>query len=401
MNILSTADRLASIDHSVIFLNEARCLHSKDKFSSCEACFAICPVGAIQIGKPPTLNSKQCQACLACLAVCPVGAYSADDAVSALLISAARLEIKSVELLCSRHKNPSAGISADATGIRIRGCLAGLGPGAYMALSSLGVETITVRLDSCRLCPWLSLQDIIFEQIDQAKTLLSYWGKSKNLQIITDLKDQHQRSYWDADYTPLSRRELFLAAARQGQIAVSRAISDQSRDGDRKPGRDRLRINSAVDHLPEADKQLETILTGGNYAVLDVSQECTACRACVRVCPSNALDIEFNQQKTHYRLKFSPQNCIGCEACVHVCAPGAITVRNSPSFDDVYGTSEPGVVREGHLARCVQCKTYFATQPEQRLCSACKFRKKNPFGSQIPPGTAVQIQPYGKCTDDT
>jgi len=340
LNILSAAESLVSIDHSVIVLNEAKCLHSIDKLTSCEACFAICPVGAIQIGKPPTMNSKQCQICLACLVVCPVGAYSADDAVSALLISAARLEIKNVELFCSRHENPSAGISAGVTGIRIRGCLAGLGSGAYIALSSLGVETIEVRMDSCRLCPWRSLQSTIIKQTDQAKNLLSRWGKSESLQIATDLEDLFQRPYWDADNPPLSRRDFFQLAAQQGRIAVARAISDQSQDGDRKPGRDRLRINGAVNHLPEADQPQEIILTGGNHAVLDVSQECTACGTCVRVCPSNALDTEFNQQKTHYWLKFSPQNCIGCEACVHVCAPEAITIRNKPSFDDVYRTSE-------------------------------------------------------------
>ena len=392
MNFLSTAERLASIDHSVIVLNEDRCLHSKDKLSSCEACFAICPVEAIKVGKPPTLNSKQCQACLACLAVCPVGAYSADDAVSVLLISAARLESKSVELLCSRHENPSAGISADITAIRIKGCLAGLGSGAYITLSSMGVETIAVRLDSCRHCPWRPLQNVIFEQINQAKKLLSHWGKSESLHSITDLEDQYQRPYLDADNPHLSRRELFLIVAKQSRNAVARTVCDQSQGGDRRLGRDRLRINSAIDHLPEVDQQLDTILTGGNHAVLDVSQECTACRACVRVCPSNALDIEFNQQKTHYRLKFSPQNCIGCEACVHVCAPGAITIRNTPSFYDVYGTLEPRVLSKGQLARCVQCKTYFAAQIEQRLCPTCGFRRKNPFGTQIPPGATVQVK---------
>jgi len=389
LKAFSIADHLVTIDHSVISLNEVRCLHSKDKLSSCEACFTICPVGAIQIGKPPTLNSKQCQACLACLVVCPVGAYSGDDAVSGLLISAARLEIKNVELLCSRHKNPSAGISADVTGIRIRGCLAGLGSGAYMALSSIRVETITVRLDNCRLCPWRPLQGIIFEQINQANNLLSHWGKNEILRTITNLEEEHQRPYWDADDPPLSRRDLFLVAARQGIIEVARAVSDQSQDCDRKLGRDRLRINNAVDHLPEAEQQLETILKGGNYAVLDVSQECTACGTCVRVCPSNALDIEFDQQKTHYQLKFTPQYCIGCEACVHVCAPGAITVRTAHSFDDVYGFEEPEVVREGLLARCVRCKTYFTAQPEQRFCPICNFRKKNPFGFQIPPGASA------------
>ncbi len=81
MSLIDAAERFAAMDHSAIVLDNARCLHSLELNSACEACFAICPVQAVAPGKPPVLDAQKCESCLACLTVCPVGAFSADDAV--------------------------------------------------------------------------------------------------------------------------------------------------------------------------------------------------------------------------------------------------------------------------------------------------------------------------------
>ena len=161
MSFLSAAERFAAIDHSEVVLDAQQCLHSHDQFSACEACFEICPVDAIQPGKPPALDTDKCQDCLACLPVCPVGAYSADDAVQSLLTCATRLETKTVELICASHGSAEMGLSTEATGILLRGCLAGLGAGTYVALAAIGLEHIVLRVDACANCPWVSLQDTI------------------------------------------------------------------------------------------------------------------------------------------------------------------------------------------------------------------------------------------------
>ena len=157
MSLFAAAEWFAALDRSSVTLNTERCLHSQDRFSGCQACYDICPVSAITPGKPPALDSEKCQSCLACLTVCPVGAYAADEAVVSLLNAVTHLEAGALELLCERNPQAGLGFSEASTGIRVRGCLAGLGCGAYLALAAFGLERILVRTDACSACEWATL----------------------------------------------------------------------------------------------------------------------------------------------------------------------------------------------------------------------------------------------------
>jgi len=142
VSLLNAAERFASIDRSQVLLDGKRCLHAQDQSSDCEACFSVCPVAAITAGKPPTLDVERCESCLACLPVCPVGAYRADDNVADLLTCATHIEDQPVELLCGLHPQPGTGANPEAIGIQIQGCLVGLGSGAFLTLSALGVKRL-------------------------------------------------------------------------------------------------------------------------------------------------------------------------------------------------------------------------------------------------------------------
>lgn len=386
MSFLSAAERFAAIDRSDIVLDVQRCLHSHDHFSTCEACFELCPTEAIQPGKPPTLDANKCQTCLACLPACPVGAYSADDTVPSLLTCIARLETKTVELICAVNETADRGPSPDATGIRVRGCLAGLGVGTYLALAAMGLERIILRLDACTGCPWISLRDKIQTQVNQTNQWLAHWEKDVLLDWMLTLNEQVERPLWDAKNPPLSRRDLFRLAAHQGQIVMARTISQEPTKNNRHPGRDRLRLNNAITHLPEPTALLEASIETGDFAMLSISDECYACSICARVCPTDALKFQMNDEKTYYWLYFNTQVCIGCEACLHICAPEAVEIDKAPTLTQIFGESEPSVLHEGELSKCVQCKTLFAADSDQDLCPVCEYRRKNPFGSMMPPG---------------
>lgn len=395
MSFLSAAERIAAIDRSEVVLDDQRCLHSHDQFSACESCFEVCPVGAIQPGKPPALDANKCQACLACLPACPVGAYSADDAVQSLLTCVARLETKTVELVCAVHGAADIGNSPDATGIRVRGCLAGLGVGTYLALAAMGLERIILRLDACAGCPWVSLQDEIQTQVDQASQWLARWEKSALLDCTQTLGERVERPLWDAKNPPLSRRDLFRLAAHQGQVAMVRAMSQEPAGHNRHPGRDRLRLNNALAHLPEPTMLLDASIETGDFVMLSVSEKCYACSICARACPTGALKFQMTDEKTHYWLYFNARACIGCEACIHVCAPDAIEIDRAPTFTQIFGESERRALREGELSKCVQCKTLFAAGSGQDLCPVCTYRRKNPFGSMMPPGVKMIGKRFG------
>ena len=388
MSLFNAAERFASLDRSQVILEPKRCLHSHNQNSECAACTAICPVEAITPGKPPTLTTEACQACLACLTICPVGAFQADDAVASLLNCVTRLETESIELLCEMHPHPETG-AVDSTGIRVRGCLAGLGSGAYLLLASLGVKKVLARTDACKTCKWKTLHTQIERQVSQSRLFLTGWGKADGVICSTEGDAMLERPVWESTNPPLSRRDLFRIMARQGQIALARAAEDGHAGQVKQVGRDRLRLLNAVKNLPVEHTPTPFGLKDLNFATLKVSEACTACGVCATACPTQALRFEKTDNNKNFTLIFSAPECIGCDICGNVCAPAAINMEHNPTFEDVFGSEKTLVVQSGQLVRCDRCNTLMAAKPGMRLCPLCEYRRKNPFGSKLPPGMKI------------
>jgi ferredoxin len=386
VSIFTAAERFAAFDRSTVSLDTSRCLHSQDRYSTCTACFELCPVDAITSCKPPVLNAKKCNNCLACLPACPVGAYEADDVVASLLNAVAHLEEGVLELLCERNTQAALGISKASTGIRVRGCLAGLGSGAYFALAAFRLENILVRTESCSSCEWRTLPKQVAVQVRQAKQLLEAWGKAETLECVSELVSPLERPFWEAASPPVSRRDLFRLAVVQGQAAVARAVEEVGAGAGRRPGRDRLRVLGTVAHLPEPQLGNSISLMERDFAWVSVSKACTACGVCARACPTKALVFEKSKEETTFKLTFSPRNCVGCDICLHVCAQDAVTIDDAPDFAHIFGESQPVVLQEGTLTRCKGCNTLIAFQPAVSLCPLCEYRRSHPFGSSLPPG---------------
>jgi ferredoxin len=385
VSLFDAAERFASIDRSQVVLDTKTCLHSQDQYSECEACFSICPVDAITVGKPPALDAELCQSCLACIPACPVGAYHADDDVADLLNCATHVEDQPVELLCGLHPHAEMGIDAEFIGIQIRGCLAGLGTGAYLALSTLGLKCILPRTDACRGCKWYSLNSEISCQVERGNQFLSAWDKEDTITCVNDVEMPVERVLWSAKNPPLSRRDLFRMMARQGQVAMARAMENATAASQRQPGRDRMRLLSVFGHLPKLqDAGFQPDLTGFGFTTLTISDSCTACGACSRACPTQALKFEKNENEMTFSISFSAQNCIGCDLCDHVCLPDAISLKHAPTFEEVFGVSNAQVVESGSLVRCERCRTLVAKRDGVKLCPLCEYRRTNPFGSMMP-----------------
>ncbi|MGZ6347071.1 MAG: 4Fe-4S dicluster domain-containing protein [Anaerolineales bacterium] len=392
MNLFDVADRFASLDRSDVLLDSKRCLHSLFRFSDCKACMEVCPVGAILPGKVPGLDSTKCETCLACLPVCPVGAFAADDAVASLLNAVTHLDGGELELLCEKNQQAELGVSGTSTGIRVRGCLAGLGTGAFLALAAIGLDRIIVRMDACSACKWGSLSGQVYAQINQANQLLEGWGKTGNITFVAGLDSPVDRPLWKSTNPPISRRDLFLFAARQGQIAIARSIENGQPQSSHRPGRNHLRMAGAIKHLPVPVSPENINLSGMGFASVATSEACVACGTCARGCPTNALQFKTNENETSFTLSLSVRNCIGCGMCVHVCTSKTLTMDRSPSFTRIFG-EEMVILREGELVKCEQCGVLIAARPDVHLCQFCDYRRSHPFGSMQVPGAITPKAP--------
>jgi ferredoxin len=229
-----------------------------------------------------------------------------------------------------------------------------------------------------------------------ARTLLTPWQKEGVFHCVDEAPKNRETPLLDVDNPPLTRRDLFRLAARQGQVAVARAMELETLLGDNQPGHDRLRLLGALKHLPEPSSSADPQLAAGNFATVSISEACTACGACARACPTSAICFTLNEAQQTFLLDFTPSLCIGCETCIHVCEPGAVTVRHDPPFSAVFGSPEPVNILQGAFARCERCKAVYLAREGARLCPACEYRAKNPFGSRLPPGFKRAQQRQGE-----
>lgn len=385
MDFLSIANRLASIDRSEVVFSPERCLHSQDRYSTCELCCGICPQNAITPGKPPSFTLKACKSCYACLAVCPTGAYQADGDMPSLLTCAARIETEEVEILCGLHPEPGKGDNPGRPGIQVQGCLAGIGVSTLSVLFALGLQQVTLRMDVCKECPWGTLGPLIQNHACTANDFLSNWAAKPVVNCTTSLDAPVEHTLLNAKNPPLSRRDLFRLAGKQGKTAMARSMETGPTEKGHFLGSERSRLLAVIDRLPAPGNPGQVILGGLDFAILEVSETCTACGTCVRACPSGALRILMDEEETVFRLSLDTRKCIACEVCQHVCAPAAITIQLGPSFDQVF-SGKSIVLREAELTHCQKCGTVMAKQEGVNFCPLCDFRQKNPFGSSLPPG---------------
>lgn len=392
MNLLALIEQLAEAAASPagVSLDAERCLHSRDKLSGCEACFTLCPTGAIEPGKPPTLNQEACIQCRACLPVCPAQAYQSADEIIPLLKQAMRIKGKRLELVCGPHPDEQMGLPDVSAAFLTRGCLAGLGAGAYLALLALGYDQIILRTDACADCPLGALHSKIEEQATAVQNLLHTWPQSGSLHITGPLNRASlvRRAIRLADTPPLSRRELFRL--NKEQSSTTPAWLEEG-EGGARPGANHRFITAALANLGRPDPaHPELVLDGLGLATIAVAADtCTACGVCARACPTNALHF-IEEEPGVFRLSFAAPNCIGCELCAHVCLPEAITVDHAPSWQQLFATELPVTLLAGQLVSCERCSSRFFAREGQRYCAICELRRQDPFAFRLPPGLERQ-----------
>lgn len=392
MNLLKIAERIANSESAgppVTFLPEL-CLHRRDSFAECDACFSVCPVNAIRSGKPPQLDMDACAGCLACLPICSVGAYRGDDALRELLQAVACLDVSHVELLCAQRfydqpaDDKASQGPATSTAIEINGCLASLGVGSYLALLSYGVERIDVRTDACvRSCPWADLRHQIETHVKQVQVWLAIWQRSEIVSLSSNMEDEWaSRPLHKAGAPRISRRDLLRGVGRNESATDEPPIPDS-----KQPFHERLRLLRALRKwpTPEPSQMQKTVPCEAGFSMMHVDASCSACGVCTRACPTSALELE--REDGQFTLTFFPRACIGCNICVHLCPEEAITAHPHVHFDDVFSRDGAICLRSGHVAICARCRAPFVpAELESKYCPPCDFRRKNPFGAQMPPG---------------
>ena len=400
MDLINVVDGLTADGPGRVELKPERCLTSLDRFSECTACVNACPTQALQAAKPPVLDIGQCVGCLACLPACPVDAFEAHDAVASLLSCAARVAPRPVDLLCEVHPDPKAAKDGSDLGMLLRGCLAGLGAGAYLGLAALGIERVQVRMDACASCSLGDLQGEIAAQVNTAGEFLAAWGRPDMLEEVHSLplEDRHNRPVWWAENPPISRRDLLRMTFMQGQSGEGRELAAEEPLSGKQPPRDRRRFLRAADSLQsnQPGRSATALPMAASFGSLRIANNCDACGACARVCPTGAVRYE-TQDDARYRLLFNSQACMACGLCQAACAPEAINIERHLTLGEVFGEPTWKVLSQDELVRCSRCGVLFPARQASKVCTLCQYREQNPFKKVLPPGVKARLEAVKKA----
>lgn len=289
---------------------EAQC--SRYFTSGCTLCIDACPKDAISPTDMSVTIDDSCHGCGICTAVCPVdaivGVSSSSRALAAVLESERRLQCdlaREIDRSC-----PDASVP----------CLGAVDP-ELLAAHAMDSD-VELTSGPCQSCP-IGSGGVVNETINRARAIVDLSGGTGTISHTL-------ASYRDGD---AERRRPALGLSRRTIFATDAAI---------KNSRQKLLEAAPLPALPQ----------------VSASEGCTACGACSKVCPVDAVVMRGDS------LVFRPAVCVGCGECVRVCPedvlaldlvgegrfPRRITTLPTGACSRCEGTLGPG--ESGQCHRC-------------------------------------------------
>lgn len=289
-----------------VSIDAERCVHSRIETASCRACEDVCPRRAWRLDDDGlVLSEADCDGCGLCVPACPT------RAISNPTNSPARQWIGGQDVLM---------VACDQA-------VAEGEDGHLPCLHALGLSE-----------------------------LLQHWRKGERIWLTASGDcDQCERGRGPRLSDRLEKLNALFQARGRHQVLLKQVPVEQWRrlrqlgNVDSRQARDNRRgflsrlVNRPIpvlggSTLPEgidrADLAPGEYLSGNGplpWTIHLNPSACVACHACVRVCPTHALQHEGGTQsstvsKAHcYSLEHT--KCVGCGLCTDVCEPGAITLR--------------------------------------------------------------------------
>ena len=324
-------------------VNPERCVHSLFEQAQCSTCVDTCPKSAWSIDDDGVnLNTARCDGCGLCAAACPQEALSV------------HLNLWPVETEGERLVLAACDHAAVTPGAGVIPCLHSLSVRVLARLAAEGIEVIATASGDCGNCDRGS-GDRLERRLTELNRLLRSRGRGEF---------EHRA------HTPATWQILRTCASQTSSHSMERRRF--LRGGLRQLTR--LAQGFGETDAPAGPSPASALLGGGGSGVAEwrpllEEEACDGCSACIRLCPTHALEID----DTHDRYQVFPDLCTGCRVCNDICEANAITPTP-------WTNAAPYTVRLGQR-RCRACGVEFrlpiALADTKSLCPTC--RKTNHY----------------------
>lgn len=359
-----------------------RCLLPRAPGSNCELCFTNCPVDAIIRSYTLSIDEDKCIGCGVCWQVCPTEAWTFPyDPEKTLSQTISSLKVSSIELICPRREEQEGLLSPATVVVNVKKCLAALSLPLLLEAVAAGAQKVWLNDEACEDCPLGSLHKLIEAQARKANVILQAFGRDNAffLRLSVSKEEEpelHEVPIYPGDKPFFTRRDAFSFLRKEAYEMAEEALRKglQSLFGPM--------AGDAAKHLPQQHRRLiRTLLRLGEpadlevpaadvpFGLVEISDDCTACGACARACPTGALIFESDGKA--FRLDFVPLACIGCGICSLMCPTEALRLRETFSFADLF-KSVRITVQQGILSTCEKCGTRFKSAGSETLCRLCR-----------------------------
>lgn len=309
------------------------CVHAVSPRASCRRCVEACPHDALLLDDGALgIDVDRCDGCGLCIPACPQAAIALPT-FGAPLVAGGRAP--RAFAVCERAGQPAAERGQVA-------CVHAIGSRDLLALSGRAVEELVLAHGDCEACDRRAATSIE-DHAEEARRSAACRGEQPLAIRFTSLASFREER--DAA-SRLDRRALFsalLPRAPQPSVAVEQGAA-------------RSASSSCLAHAPFIDISL-----------------CTACGACVAVCP-HAVFVRKPAVGASASIVIDAAQCTGCGLCSDVCDDAAVSLRRWPQ-------SRPMDVPLVEI-RCCRCGNRFSATTGQApreprshaLCHVCRAR---------------------------
>ncbi len=345
------------------------CVRAKSKFSDCTKCVDVSASSVQLVDNLPSFARSTGVEAAACVGVCPTGAmkllgFSATEFFFHFLKSKVRLISPKINIPC----------------------VSVLSVEHLLSLALASDETISIDLDSYEKGSSLLLH--IEAMIEEVNFILSSFCKKQIETNLLDPEPEKRNLSTAGELEEISRRSFLKQATLKEALKHKKAFDDAvNADNIERFEIDIGAISTIREkHLPDKRKILLTTLKKAEiptrFEIIPqeeirfvsqkyITDECTNCQMCYRVCPTGALSSDSRFSLIH----FDTMLCLKCHLCHDVCEPKAILLQDSFEIKEFFEPTQRTLALFD-IRRCIECGANFTYRDGEQICPRCALEEE-------------------------